>query len=201
MNRRSFRMVVPLVVALSVLTSACFQIRFFRLDPAALADNEQGVIRLKLYQVSAGGAITDTFPFLLIGWDDGDLQLDGTRTWDNEGNFGGPFDKTKDNDLRDALLTAGNCEANGIDASTITGMTKWRVYRTTVTVDTTTGAPDDSFKVDVRFTRLFNDNTDRGDFVIFSGSWTDWLNPNGVPEVGELFCNGMVFASYSSNAP
>lgn len=201
MTRRKFRSMVPLILAVALLTSACFQIRFMNQDPSALADNEQGVVRLKLYQVSQDQGNTATYPFLLIGWEDGDLKLDGTRTWDNLGNYGGPFNKLKDNTLRDALLVPGNCTANGIDASEITGMTKWRAYRTTVTVNTYSGTADDPFKIDVRFTRLFNDNGDRGDFVIFSGAWTDWIEPYGTPQAGEFACSGMVFSSFSSDLP
>ena len=202
MTTRKYRNLVPLILAVALLTSACFQIRFFRQVPATLAVGEQGAVRLDLHRVSLAEGNTDGYTFLLIGWEEDDLQLDGTREFDQQGNFGGPFARVKDNALRDILLTAGNCTANGIDASDITGMTKWRAYRTVTTMDSTSGQPDDPFKITVRFTRLFADDGQRGDFVIFSGTWADWVGgaPNGIPEAAEMVCAGLVFSSYSGSS-
>lgn len=198
MTKRKFRSVVPLILAVALLTSACFQIRFFRQDPASLALGEQGVVRLDLHRVSLDENNTAGYTFLLIGWEDADLKLDGTRKFDHQGNFGGPFDRVKNNALRNVLLTMGNCVANGIDAANITGMTSWRAYRTTVKMDSTAGTADDPFKIAVRFTRLFTDDDGRGNFVIFSGTWAD-LTLNDIPDPGEMACAGLVFSSYSGS--
>jgi len=99
-NGRNFRMVVPLILALSLLSSACLQIRFFRQDPASLSLGEQGVVRLDLHRVSLSEQNTNGYTFLLIGWEGADIRLDGTRKFDSQGNFGGPFDKVRDSGPR-----------------------------------------------------------------------------------------------------
>ncbi|MCJ7726194.1 MAG: hypothetical protein MUP76_07390 [Acidimicrobiia bacterium] len=95
------------------------------------------------------------------------------------------------------LIATTNCSASGISASSITGMT-WAAYRTSGKMDSTAGAYDDPLRIQVRFKRLFADDGERGDFVIFSGTWAD-LTLDGIPDPGETACAGMVFSSFSAS--
>ncbi|MCB2225007.1 MAG: hypothetical protein KQH83_12660 [Actinobacteria bacterium] len=198
MARKGFRKLVPLVLALALVTSGCFQIRYFQQKPdGAIGPDEVGKVYLRLYQVSQSEMNTDAYTFILIGID-ADLKLKLVGNFDTKGNFGGPFTRVRDDDLRDVLIADDNCSANGISASDITGMANWYAYRTDVKMDSTAGGYNDPLLVHVRLKRNFADPDDRGDFVIFSGTWAD-LTGEGDPDPGEAVCAGMIFSSYSAS--
>ena len=197
MSRRMFRSVVLIVLAFSLVTGACFQIKLFKMTPQALSPGATGTIRLDLHRLSGNEQNTDGYTFILIGYEHTKVKLNAVGRFDVFGNFDGPFTRMKDGALRNHLRTAGNCVANGIDASSITDMTRWRAYRTTAPMDSTAGGMDEPFMIKLKFQRLFADNKSRADFVIFSGTWAD-LDDNGVVSGGDAtVCASMVFASWA----
>jgi len=192
-----FRSVVLIVLAFSLVTSACFQIRQFNLSPRTLQPGQQGSLTLNMHRVSGGENSENGHIFILVGYNDTQMQLDQVRPFDLLGNFGGPLTRTRDNALRDHLLAGDNCAANGIDAANLTGFNRWRAFRTVDTVNSNVGGMNDPFRVKLKFTRLFADNNARSNFVIFTGTWTDWVDPNGAPDPGEAICVGMVISSFA----
>jgi len=194
-NKRTYKAIVLLIVVLSLVTSACFQIRFLRMTPDQLAMGDKGLVRVEQYRISAtnGGGVTT--PFLLIGFDEASLKLKTVSQFDMFSNFGGPFDRVNDTDLRDLLRTTGNCTFNGLDAADITGM-KWRAYRTVGTVDLSSGGFGDIFRVKLALERIGGNDSSRGDFLIFTGSWLDVVG-NDIPETGEVACFSAFMSSFA----
>jgi len=190
-KRGAYRSLIVLVIALSLLTSGCFQIRSFIQKPKVLANGEVGKVYLQLYQVSQAEFNTDGYTFILIGYESADLSIKLVGDFDTKGNYGGPFDAVRDDELRDWLLTSPNCAASGIDAADITGMT-WRAYRTADLMDSTAGGYDEPMTIQFRLKRKFLDAAARGDFVVFSGTA---IQISG--DIAGSVCAGMVFSSFS----
>jgi len=196
-SRRMFRSVVLIVLAFSLVTSACFQIKYFKMTPQALSPGATGAIRLDLHRLSGDEQNTNGYTFILIGYENTKVKLNAVGQFDVFGNFGGPFTRVNDNALKNHLRTAGNCVANGIDAANVTGMTAWRAYRTTAKMDSTAGGMNDPFMLKLKFQRLFADNSKRANFVVFTGTWAD-LDDNGVVSGGDAtVCAGISFASWA----
>jgi hypothetical protein len=192
-----------------MVTSGCFQIRKATQDPATLDLNEIGKVVLHLYQVSRAEQSDSAYVFILVGYEKEDIKLRTVRRFDLWGNYGGPLSKTTDPALEALLLTEGHCYANGFDASELTDMTNWRAYRTASPIDMTAFGTDDPMKIVLKFERIRRGDgeafpsldDERGDFVIFSGVWSDgWGGtPDGVPDSGETACAGIYFSSFSDS--
>jgi len=192
-DKRTYKAIVLLIVVLSLVTSACFQIRNFRITPDSVAAGERSLVRVDQAQLSDAQGNSDGRPFLLIGFTEADMKLKAVSEFDTFGNYGGPFARQNDNTLRNLLRTSGNCSFNGIDAADITGL-KWWAYRTTATMDSNIGAMADLFRVKLSFERVGGDDDDHGVFVIFSGTWAEVI-VDGIPVAGEVLCFSMVGSS------
>jgi len=194
-SKRRFRRLLPLVLAVGLLASGCFQIRFMRMTPDSIAMGERAIVRLEMYPAGTvtGFINADGYPFVLVGFDDSALNNPTVSQFDLFQNFGGRFDRELDNDLRNLLLAGGNCEANGIDAADVTGM-KWWAWRTSTTVDSTSGGLGDIFRVKVALDRDGGDNGEAAAFVIFTGTWGDIIQDGGPPIAGETACTSMLFS-------
>ena len=187
--------VMLLVMALSLVTSACFQIRGSRQSPYSLAVGDRGTVRIEQYQLSDAQGNSDAYPFLLIGFTEADLKLKAVSSFDLWGLYGGPLARESDNALRDLLRTPTNCTFGGIDAADVTGL-KWWAYRTSARMDSTSGAMSDNFRTKVAFERVGGDDDDAGEYVIFSGTYAV-IADNGIPEAGEVMCFSMIASSFA----
>jgi hypothetical protein len=200
-KRSRIFLLLGLLLVIVLVTSGCFQIRMFKLNKDSVAAGEQVTMRVEAYPVDMSG--TDTNPgyfFLLIGYDNIDWQ--GSSQIDADGNWGGPYNKGNNQALVNLLLTAGNCDANGIDPADMEGSyDDWRVV---VSLDEfgPEGATAAELGLRNRTQLYFNgpvdaQDGDRGDIVVFSGIWLDeWIPATpGVPDPGEVFCNSMVATS------
>ena len=193
MFKTTIRKSALLIVVLAVLTAGCFQIRNFRLDVDAASTGDRVTVTFDLYPAGTGtGYVAGAgYPFLLIGFDS-TLKVKAVSTFDRQANFGGPFARSNNNTLRSLLLSGGECDSNGIDASAVTGMSWW-AYHTDSTVDSTSGALGDNFRVKVAFERIAGADDAAGQFVVFSGTWTE-VGVDGVPTSGEVACTSMTFS-------
>ena len=110
------------------------------------------------------------------------LDLAGIRPFDlGAANYGGPHPRTKDNPLRDLLLTPDTCVIDGLDAADITGYDRWRAYRTIDPIDPTLGELDDPMRINLFFISQMDDTEPRGSLVIITGAWDD-TTTNGIPD-------------------
>jgi hypothetical protein len=187
------------ILAFSLVATACFQIRFVKLEPKSLLPGAEGTVKVELYPMSLLES-TLGYTFLLIGYESADMTLTGMSNFDLNANFGGPHGRTADATLRNFLRTGDNCAAQGISASEVTGLS-WVAYRTTVKVNSGAGTLGQKNLIKIDFTRTpASANNGRGDYVVFSGVWTDGDN-NGTIVLAEVQCTGMVFSSFPFRAP
>jgi len=183
-----FRLVVAVLAVFSLLATACFQIIGFTYkDP--LSPGEKGKIVVDLGPFSSSNNTT-AIPFLVVGTA-ANLDQNGTSKFDLKVNFGGKYASTSDNTLRNLALAGGECDAGGLDADDIEGsFSTWRAFRTSVTVNSGSGALGTPFRVKVKIQRSGGANNSSANFVIFSGSWVD--DGDGIVESGEIICTGLI---------
>lgn len=202
MTRSRFRLAALVLVAFALVSSACFQIRFFSIvGTKALSPAEEGTFQFDLYRQSDGNDNTG-YVFVMVGLQD--LDYSGTGTFDMLGNWGGPYPTGGcgtggrvciDNALRNYLLTGTNCSANGVSASDIDSSQydEWRLVRTTTKVSSASAGFDAPFRLRVQATREAGTTNDAfGHIVVFSGLWTDSGSTPGTIEAGEATCTSMV---------
>jgi len=197
-KRSRIFLLLGLLIVIALVTSGCFQIRMFKLNKDSIAAGELVTVRTEAYPLSMNTTDTNVgYYFLLIGYDNIDWQ--GSSQIDADGNWGGPYNKGNNAALVTFLLTAGNCDANGVDAEDMeSSFDAWRVV-----VSNTEFGPEGASAAQLgqrnRTQLYFNapvgvGDGDRGDIVIFSGVWDDGLfDPeDGAPDAGEVACTGMI---------
>lgn len=202
MTRHRLKFMAVLVVALSLATSACFQIRGFNIGPKGLTPGATAKVKVILtpYGTDFG---SDGKVALLIGLLD--LDFRGISNFDKKGAWGGPYTVSNNNSLRNRMLTPGVCGGLGFDAADITGMDEWRAYATNDNVDSTGLTAADlnkKFRVVLSVDRAAGtDDGTAGTVILISAFWQDG-NGNNVWDASELVvCTGMVASSVSFVAP
>jgi len=184
-----------------LIVGGSMQARFVNVEAPALQSGEKGAVRLKAYPTSSTEATPGGHPFVLIGWHSDTLDLAGIRPFDlGAANYGGPHPRTKDNPLRDLLLTPDTCVVDGLDAADITGYDQWRAYRTVDPIDPTLGELDDPMRINLFFISQMDDTEPRGSLVIITGTWDD-TTTNGTPDLGETTCTSLTLTSIAHEAP
>jgi hypothetical protein len=197
MGKSRFRVVAALLVVFSLLFSACFQVRGFRVGPKDLAPGETAKIKLTFTPMGLDWA-ADHKVVVLVGLNR--LDFRGISDFDIKGLWGGPFTVSNNTALRDHLLTPGVCTSFGIDVSDVTGMT-WRAYATNDVVPAT-GLTAAELLIKARLNVQVDrspgtPNGEAGHFLVLSGWWADAGN-DGVYSAGEAaVCTGAVLASVS----
>ena len=192
--------VAALVIVIALITSGCFQIRFFKVKTKSLAAGETTRISFEWFPVSMSSIDTSNARiFMLIGLDY--IELAQFSKFDLQGNWNGPLDRSSNNTLRNLLRMDNVCSRNGIDAADVTGMDTWRAFVSDATIDA-----DDPSAAEVVKALMSNmklrapgdaEADDRGNVVIFGGAWQDGLigAADGVPQAGEVACTGAVLFS------
>jgi hypothetical protein len=189
--------VAVLVLALALLTSACFQIRLFKIKGVySLSPGTSTAVQLDLYPVALSLGNAGSRVVILIGLEQ--LDYHSRSQFDLTGNWGGPMGSGQDDTAEAVLLTAGNCTAYGVDAADMAGdYDEWYAFVSGSTVDTTgiTWAElADVFRLRIRVQREAGTDDDSfGNVVVFSAWWMD--DGDGVAEAGEFVCNSMVASS------
>jgi hypothetical protein len=191
-SRSRFRLAALVIVAFALVSSACFQIRWFSLvGNKSLSPAAETQLQFDLHRMSVDNDNTG-YIFMLLGLQD--LDYTGSGPWDFQGNWGGPFTPMSDNTLRNYLLASDNCAANGVSATDMDASTydEWKLMRTQVKFNSATQDLNDSFRLRLKVKREGGTtDTAFGHVVAFSGLWTDGNN-DGIIDPGEATCTSAI---------
>ncbi len=193
MTKRVLRLMVLVVVAFSLIASACFQLRNVKLvgDKVLFNVGDVTTFKIDLFRQAVENDSTD-YVFLLIGLQD--LDYVSTTSFDLKSNWGGPISAVSDNGLRDYLLASDNCSALGVSAADIdtASFDEWKLLRTSGTVDSTINGFFKSMRIKVNVKReTGTPDTGSGDIVIFSGGTSKTSGWTGI----DTTCSSMFITS------
>jgi hypothetical protein len=184
MTPRRLRLLVLVVVAFSLVATACFGIRKVSLmAPRALSPAASTTFKVDLFRQSDVNDNGAAYTFLLIGLQD--LDYKSNSNFDTQGNWGGPITAVGDATLRNWLLASDRCSADGISATTVdaAGFDEWKLIRTNSTVNSAANSFGKAMRVKIKVQREVGTADDSyGHIVIFSGnttsdsSWTKNVN-------------------------
>ena len=197
MSRGRFRLVAVAILAFAMVMSSCFVIRVVQLTNKSLGPGEQTRFKVSMYR-AADNSDSTGYVFLLVGLED--LDLSNFAKFDQKENFGGPFNSTSDNSLRDELVgTAALCTAGGMSAKEVYDagtMDSWHAYRTTVKVNSTNGGFNARNLVKFLLTRSAStSDVDYGQVVIFGGTWIDPTNDGAATSAAEVGCTSVIWTN------
>jgi hypothetical protein len=184
-----------LLLVLSLVGSACWQIRYLSYWPKSLSMGDVAKVKVNLFPLSISLA-SNTYVVVLIGHDS-TLSLDSVSSFDMLGNWGGPYTSSQLAPLETLLLSGGTCLGAGVDAADVEASgtyTDWYAFRSNDKIDGTGIAAADlgtPLRVNIKVERSGGASNGYGGLVIFTGAWADNDN-DGVPEGGEVVCTGML---------
>ena len=186
MRKRMFT--ITALLALSLMTSACWNIAAARINPNI---SEFGKITIDLRPYGSTSTLNE-HAFVLVGYSNIDPRVG--RVFDKDGNFGGPYDGVKDGTLRAALLGgASTCEIAGVNVSEFSGSaTRWEAYRSPGTINQALSDGRMMFQHGVKKPGGAGAGS-IGVVTVFSGMWSD--DGDSIPEAAELICGGMSILS------
>lgn len=205
MSKTRMRVAALAVLAFSLVSSACFQMRVISLTgDKALAPGATTQYKIDLFRMSDAND-SNGYIFMLVGLDD--LDFFSFSNWDLKANFGGPFGLgacgtankyCADAALETLALTGTECSANGVSASDLAGSyDEWHLYRMTTRINSASYGFSQKFRMRLNVQREGGTDDDSlGNIVVFSGNWSD-LDDQLDADSGELTCT----AFYGGSIP
>jgi hypothetical protein len=190
MRTRSRFTLVAAAAVLALLLSSCWQISRVSVNRWVISVDADTKSAVTLDLIKSNPELTsEGYAFLVIGYDSSQMRNAG-RTWDTQGNYGGPFSGVKDGSLRNQLLAGSACSlGQDTNLSDLEGdFPTWIVFRTANQIDFATVTQDDVLRVKQFFKPANGAITPLpGAFVFVSGWWGD-ANDNGVVNAFEVQC-------------
>jgi len=191
--RRRHLISVAGILALSMVLTSCFSVRTFYWSrkSAGSGGSINAVLNLRPYN----GDADDGIPFVLVAIKNGDPLTFGTlRTWDALGKFDGPKKMVKDNALRNYVLSHRLCQANGLNASDMTGVT-WTAFRAPDSVSYPAGSQGKNAQVKLRINVGTTTIGHVYSVAFFTGEWND--GGDKIPSSADTFgCTGAIMSSF-----
>jgi hypothetical protein len=117
---------IALVAAMAFVLSSCFVLQSFSVLANSVAPGSATKAQFVLHPYSTSPS--RAYQFVMVGVDSADLSI-GKATWGTNGTFTGPVPMPVQAALPGVLTTLGTCSSNGLDVSTVTGMT-WKAFTT-----------------------------------------------------------------------
>jgi hypothetical protein len=174
-----------LAIPLVFLLSSCFMMSGFWLAANSVIAGGKGTKAVfEIHPTRLGG--DNNYQFFLVGVDDGnDLRVTKAR-WGTNGTFGGPYPLGVSANL--ATTIGSDCQSNGFDLSSVTGVT-WKGFVTPTSINDRNRVNKD---VIVQAGVKAVDGATTGDWPVIgvTGAWAD--DGDGTPEASDDFlCTGV----------
>ncbi len=183
MKRKTLLLLAAL--PLTLLLSSCFVMQGFWVNANSIVAG--GKATKATFQIHALKGSGDTaYQFFLLGVDDANNLKAGKATWGTNHVYGGPYPLPSSADL--ASIIGSDCQSNGFDLSSVTGIT-WRGY-TTPTPINDKNAVNKDVMIQVGVKAVSGASAQEEPVLGVTGAWSD--DGDGVPEASDSFiCTGV----------
>ena len=183
-----------LAIPLAFVLSSCFMLSGFWLQANTLVAGGAGTKAVfQLHPTANGG--DNNYQFFLVGVDDDNALRVTKARWGTNGTFGGPYPLGVAADL--ATTIGSDCQSNGFDLSSATGIT-WKGFVTPTSINDR-NKPNKDVLVEVGVKAIAGATATEWPVIGVTGAWSD--DGDGVPEASDTFlCTGVSQVSVNVTA-